>query len=261
MKKLLMILTILLLACSKEDEEDLISENITITRVFDIGNNGNASDIRIEFEVLDPNVGDFQIIVSKESSFGALNLELIQNLGDNQYLSVGTSSETEYREYLPASLLDSDGDSITNDVNYNIVIYTVESQKLSSPFEGFSLKNESVINGEYIGLWNDNLYTDFGISAVITGSGSTFRGDFYYTSNFTSCCGGQTDGSISFQVVDGEILSFRYNQDLIDFMGGCPGLYNGSGEVVNDFDLLIDFEGEDCEGPHTGGKISLRKRF
>ena len=120
--------------------------------------------------------------------------------------------------------------------------------------------NDHILKGKFIGTWNDNIYTDFGISAELNFTGGRVNGSFYYSSTFSSCCMGATDGSINFKLNGNQIEEFVYNQQLEQFMGGeCPGLYEGSGTISNYTTLIIDFEGNDCEGPHTGGKISLSK--
>ena len=121
---------------------------------------------------------------------------------------------------------------------------------------------EVTLEGNFTGLWNDNIYTDFPISTRLTRTPTGgYTGPFFYSQNgnFTPCCNDMDDnGSISFTIEGDSILNFRYNQKLEFFMNGCPGLYTGKG-VVNGTTLNISFTGNDCEGEHTGGRIVLRK--
>ena len=122
---------------------------------------------------------------------------------------------------------------------------------------------EEGIPGDYIGTWDDNIYTSFPISTKVTeGRTDFYQGPFFYSQNgsFTPCCMDSEDnGSISFEVKGDSILNFRYDQVLQFYMGGCPGDYRGSGIINSSGWLLIDFTGDDCDGTHTGGRIVLRK--
>ena len=123
-------------------------------------------------------------------------------------------------------------------------------------------EEEFTLEGNYTGTWNDNIYTNFPISAILSNpSGSNYSGPFFYSQNgsFVPCCNDtENNGTISFTISGDSILNFRYNQNLEFFMGGCPGVYTGKG-TISGTTLNIDFSGNDCEGEHTGGKIVLRK--
>ena len=125
------------------------------------------------------------------------------------------------------------------------------------------MEESSLVEGDYTGTWDDNLYTNFPISAKINKiREGLFRGPFFYSQNgsFTPCCSdAENNGHITFEVEGDSILNFNYDQSLQFYMGGCPGKYTGSGIINSNGWLLIDFGGEDCDGIHTGGKIVLRK--
>ena len=123
-------------------------------------------------------------------------------------------------------------------------------------------EEEVTLEGNYIGTWDDNIYTNFPISTILTQNPSGgYTGPFFYSQlgSFTPCCNdAENNGTISFDVEGDSILNFRYNQRLEFFMGGCPGLYTGKGILIGTT-LNISFTGNDCEGEHTGGRIVLRK--
>lgn len=123
-------------------------------------------------------------------------------------------------------------------------------------------EEEVGLGGNYVGTWNDNIYTDFPISTILTSNPSGgYTGPFFYSQNgnFTPCCNDvENNGTISFTIEGDSILDFRYNQRLEFFMDGCPGLYTGKGTISGNT-LNISFIGNDCEGEHTGGRIVLRK--
>lgn len=122
---------------------------------------------------------------------------------------------------------------------------------------------EEGIPGDYIGTWDDNIYTNFPISARIMEAGTDrYSGPFFYSQggSFVPCCmDSDNNGTISFKVEGDSIKNFIYDQQLEFYMGGCPGIYRGDGTIGSNGWLLINFEGDDCDGSHEGGKIVLRK--
>ncbi len=125
------------------------------------------------------------------------------------------------------------------------------------------MEMEMTIDGDYTGTWNDNIYSNFPISARLSeGRKDFFSGPFFYSQNgsFVPCCMDANDnGKIFFEVKGDSIINFRYDQQLEFYMNGCPGTYTGSGIINSSGRLIIDFAGDDCDGTHTGGKIILMK--
>ncbi len=125
-------------------------------------------------------------------------------------------------------------------------------------------EEEMTLEGDYTGSWDDNIYTSFPISARLSEPRENFfSGPFFYSQNgsFVPCCqDAENNGIISFEVKGDSIVNFIYNQQLVFYMGGCPGTYRGKGIINAQGWLLIDFTGDDCDGTHTGGKIVLRKK-
>ncbi|MFY0600154.1 MAG: hypothetical protein JXR03_10825 [Cyclobacteriaceae bacterium] len=116
--------------------------------------------------------------------------------------------------------------------------------------------------GKYSGGWwsnaaNGSVYENIGASAIIdVGTGARWTGEFFYTRNYRSCCGNSTnDGTISFNLVDSVITSFRYSGTVPN----CNGSFQGEGVVTPAGSIEIVFTGSDCEGEHEGGMIKLFK--
>lgn len=262
MKKLLAIsLGVLLSSCNDVLEIQLPLNNIQNISAFDIGNNLNASDLRIDFSVTDEsNSEDFRIIIAKATPANQLTISDAKGLTNDQFFSEASRSTLSYSLKLPATQLDSDGDEVVIDQAYNIYIYTPFNESLSSPSAIINLVDEPVLNGDFVGTWNDNLYDNLGVSFSVNAFTNLYSGDFFASANLTPVWGNNNDGRVSFIVQeDGTITDFTYIQDLPGFMDGCPGLYVGSGTVVGDFVLDINFTGDDCEGPHTNGVLVLTK--
>jgi len=116
------------------------------------------------------------------------------------------------------------------------------------------VNNEATLSaGNYTGLWNSTTgsqtFANLSISAKITEAGSgQFQGSFYISKNFTSCCGGANDGTISFTISDKDIKSFAWDDTII----GCTGAFSGAGTITGKDAFRIEFTGKDCDGDHTG---------
>ncbi len=113
--------------------------------------------------------------------------------------------------------------------------------------------------GNYTGLWNSNTgsasFSNLKISARITEpTTGSFQGTFFISGNYTSCCGGVDDGTISFRVSDTNIADFVWD----DTISGCTGTFSGSGAITAKDALRIQFTGTDCDGNHTGS-LTLSK--
>jgi hypothetical protein len=143
------------------------------------------------------------------------------------------------------------------------ILFIVASCSDETKMEQEKEEEEISIAGDYTGTWDDNIYTAFPISAKLSESRTNhYNGPFFYSQNgsFVPCCmDSGNNGQISFEVKGDSIINFIYNQNLQFYMGGCPGIYTGSGTINDSGWLLIDFTGDDCDGTHMGGKIVLRK--
>ena len=115
--------------------------------------------------------------------------------------------------------------------------------------------------GDYVGLWNSTtemaVFTDVSISARVNeASEGLLVGDFFISSNFTSCCGsGSSDGSVTIRLSQDSVTSFRWS----DTISGCTGTFTGSGIIQDSARFVIDIVGTDCDGDHVG-TIVLNKR-
>lgn len=266
MKKAFKFLSVLILSlifsqCGKE-EILLTTDLINSIRAIDIDNSNSAADVQIVFSIDDPNqVKDIRIILIPTDGFSAFNSNKVKSLEDGQFHTIAVAG-SDYKIQLPATLKDVNGADIQNEIEYKLTIALLINTNwlLSEISDAILLKNENILNGRYIGSWTDNIYTNFGISCELEFIAGKLRGDFFYSPGFSPCCGGEDDGSITIDLEGNIIKEFVYNQDLDSFMGGrCPGLYKGTGTLKGLSTLEISFEGNDCEGDHTGGRIILEK--
>jgi len=257
----LLTLTITSFQCAKE-EIPLNTDLVNSIRAIDIDNKSSAADIQIAFNIDDPSqVKDIRVLLIPADEFSVFHSGKVKSLEDGQFHTIAVAG-SEYQIQLPATLKDVNGEPIQNGIGYELTIALLVNSNwlLSSISDAILLKDENVLNGRYIGSWTDNIYTNFGISCELEFTAGKLRGDFFYSPGFSPCCGGEDDGNITVELDGNIIKEFVYNQDLDSFMGGrCPGLYNGTGKLTGLSKLEISFEGNDCEGDHTGGRIVLEK--
>ena len=120
-------------------------------------------------------------------------------------------------------------------------------------------KNLVITEGDYVGRWvstADVQSFNVAISAKISeASSGKFSGQFFISSNFTSCCNsGADDGTITFNVSEDKISSFIWD----DVIPNCEGTFTGEGTIIGEDSFRIDFTGNDCDGDHTGS-LTLSK--
>lgn len=270
-KQLFFVTTICLLftACDQGGDEDSAPKVNPITlqsiAALDISNDISSEDIQVKVS-FDKVVDEIRIVIVPSSDKSSATDEQLLDLDSKRYMTVVSAFKTDFNFRLE-NILDINGNEIINSKEYSIgVIYSKgDVSYVSEKFADLTLTNKNPLLGNYVGLWNDNLYTDFGISFRLENEGAnSLSGGFFYTSNFQSCCGGPiNDGTITLtfsEETPDEIGTFVYNQDLLNFMGGCTGLYTGSG-TFQTLSLSIDYTGDDCEGPHTSGRIKVDRDF
>lgn len=257
----ILIILVVFLRCSDKDQVDIPISLIKSVTVFDIANNFNGSDLYVELGMEETtNPIEVRIYVVQNSI--TVDEGSLASLPDDNYQSYTYQGGAYIKVQLKENLKDIKGNAIEQDVDYMVLTgIAVSGQvKISSIVTSINLTNKNPLEGGYKGTWDDNFYTNFPISARIDNSTDTeISGPFYYTSNFRACCGGRDDGSIVLTLDGNNITVFRYDQDLLTYMGGCIGTYTGSGKIVDFRSFQIDFTGSDCDGAHTGGRISLTK--
>ena len=260
MKKLyLPLLLYFLFSCKTEEGTNINIDVIKELQVFDVGMANDASDVYLIIEEEEDNMAqELRIVLIPGSS--SLTANIAMGLPQDRYLSIPVE-QLPFKGTMDGETKDSEGNNLTTNIDYKVQIILVVNDEMAIASKEATIKlvTDHPLSGNYRGTWDDNLYSNFPITARLTFFGDNGSGPFFYTGGFTSCCGGNDDGDISLKITGTTINTFIYNQDLIDFMGGCPGNYSGEGNFTFPFTFSIDFTGNDCEGPHTGGKIVLRK--
>lgn len=252
-------------SCSEEEPEIMVDPiEISSFSAIDIGNVVSSTDILVKFEFSE-GVEAIKLFIVPSSSRSSLTQERLSGVstGSFQEVEVISSTRKEYSFELP-EMSDFQGNAITNDVAYSIVLlYEKEGVAFIGERSGsVTLTDDSPILGRYAGSWNDNLFSNIDISFWLNEqNGNRVTGSFYISSNFRPAWGGEeNDGTVTFLLnEDGtNTFSFQYNQDLPDYMGGCPGLYTGDGEFST-LSVSISFIGDDCDGEHENGVIRVER--
>ena len=233
--------------------------------VFDVGNTQTGNDIRVNFDLGGIELTDFSFIVNPDGIEKSVSQAL--SLSAEQ-IHVASIELGELRSAKLSSItLDSEGNEIKENTLYTVQIITSDNSKISAPSESFSLTNVPPLNGNYKGVWNDNLYSSLPLSMTITGAQNSYGGSFYFTGNFSpQNQATNDDGRVGFKLEEESVNQFSLTQILFNVNGAdgtfyeeCPGQYDGQGTLISDIIIDISFEGTDCEGPHTGGSIVFRK--
>lgn len=252
---------ILAFGCGSE-EVNLSSDEVFAIRVLDIGNNHNTDDFLVRFKTNNPaNIKELRVFIIDPAEFPDFTSSKAAQLPTSSY-EVIREIDVDNQITLSPNINDVNGNKIEKDIDYflGFVVLIEDEVLLNTQIAEAKFTDGHFLDGNFTGTWDDNLYSNFSISTNLTFAGSTLSGPFWYSPSFTSCCGGQDDGSILLNLDGDNITNFTYNQKLVSFMGGaCDGTYTGNGKIENFVELLIDFEGDDCEGKHTGGKIRLVK--
>lgn len=258
-------ITTVLISCNSDDESIVDVASVSQFSTRDIGDSNSASDILVEFAIKNfENLTELRLVLVKLDVVSQFDLAAAQSLTADSYQTVETIvNKGEYSIRLRSELKDFKSQSVVNGFDYAVKLMLVSENelKIAEKFDVITLSSVPYLQGKYVGTWDDNIYTSFGISADLRFASGRLSGPFYYTNNFAPCCGGPDDGKISVEIVNDNIInSFRYDQVLITFMNGCNGTYTGIGDIKNHTNLVINFTGDDCEGPHTGGRILLKKQ-
>ena len=278
---------VLLTSCNENDvlilplSEDLFTE----IRVYDLDNNGNASDIRVDFEVLDNiNVIEYRILVIPANINNDPFEANLLAIPKSNYVEV--NSKDSINEYtinrLPASLLDINGDAIINEVEYIVLILAVGTGNTHLSFccRRITLKEQDIYNVVYQGDYILNIQLLDGLHLdttfiLQTRTMISFQNGRYF-GNAASPNMGSDLGTFSFIITDKTISDFIWNQNIDcnyldpescsnimppDIVDPCPGVFTGQGTIEDEIRFIIEFTGEDCNGIHNDTWILTMQNY
>jgi len=128
----------IIFACDEEVSLPLTANLVTIINAYDLDNNGDGSDVRVDFSVLNNlNVEEYRIMIIPEVSSSTFNEESAEITPRTNYTIIFPEAfKIEYSlNRFPSTLLDVNGSPIRNDFNYVMAIYVVgKSERQLSQF-------------------------------------------------------------------------------------------------------------------------------
>lgn len=259
---------LIITGCSSEDEPEIVPDPIELDAfsAIDIGNVESSTDIQVKFHFSE-GVDDIRLYVVPASSANDLTNEQLSAVPEGSFLAVEgvTATKNQYEFQLP-ELLDMNGNTLKHDVAYAVVLMFEKEGKsfIAARKASITLTDRSTILGRYVGVWDDNLFSNVPVSFWLKEQqGARVSGDFYISSTFQPAYGGEdNDGTITVVLSeDGtNTFSFQYRQDLPEYRGGCPGVYTGAGQFET-LNVSISFTGEDCDGVHEDGIIQVERSY
>ncbi len=254
-------------ACSEDEGEikmmDTTSDLLKVDFVLDYGNNGNASDLILQYSIKDvTKLSEVRLFIAPEGKFSTLNSTTLAELSINSYQSIDITNSL-IQMSPSVSLLDTEGNQIDNDINYKLGFATIMDGEISLEESSYEveLRDQHYLTGRYTGVWNDEMFTDFPHSIELTMIGNKLTGPIYLTEFFIPKHGGDEDGNLSFKVDGNQITDIVWNEFLNDYMGGCAGLWTGSGRVSNFMNISLELVGENCLYNSTNVTVEFTRSF
>jgi len=145
-----------LFSCGDDEALPLTPELVSEIHAYDLDNNGNSSDIRVDFEIKDNlNVIEYRIMIVPSSASTSFDEGSAASIPSTSYFEI--EPEVFKNEHsikrLPSSLLDVNGSPIQNDGEYVAAVFVIgeDDKQLSQPFSlPFVLTDLGVFSGNYV---------------------------------------------------------------------------------------------------------------
>jgi len=263
--------SVLLTSCKDDDVLPLTPDLVTVVKAYDLDNNSNSSDIRVDFNVRDNNnVTKYRVMVISSNNSNSFDVGNAITLPEERYLEVVT--EIFNNDYsitrLPSNFIDVNGEQIQVNLEYVVAVLVVGTgnHQLSEFSRPLTLTAQGIYSGDYEGIlvkeiieWSSpvnevNCATrvfSTQVSTTITGSILGYKGRIICT----DCNPFMDQGPISFMISDNIISNFLYNQTIVCWQGcpcaandPCEVSFTGQGTVNNELSFEIPFSGDDCVG-------------
>ena len=266
----------MVMACDKGDPPGITPDLVTEILAFDLGNAGDASDIRVDFTVENNlNVVEYRIMVIPAGQIGLFEASEAEAVPQVHYVDIIPEDllETEYSiSRLPQGLTDIHAQTISNDNDYVVVVFVVGTGQvqLSKPTRTLSLREQGIYDGIYMGNYQSDPEGSVFVDSIrFVSSQDTYAGQLYRRCPRGDICEpGEfvLVGDVSFDVVQESIESFTYNQSRCLYIlcnapdGICPGVFTGEGEIVDEIAISINHSGTDCSFSFDGGTLTYRRQ-
>ena len=264
----LVLLSSILLACSSDDLIPLTPDLVSEIKVYDLGNNGNASDMRVDFRVENNlNVLEYRVMLVRAEAVGSFDVEVAAAVGSGFYYEIEpTAIDLQYSiSRLPETLTDILGNVIVENQNFVVVILALGTgdRQLSEPSESITLQDRGIYDGQYRGssaaVGSNECLEVFALDIEFT-----LQSEGRYTGQPTNPSTNLTLGLISFNLVgstnsievvfsiDEPCANVAPNCEANNFPDQCTGLFEGVGTIEGELTISFTLSGTyDCciEGP------------
>ena len=246
MKKytLSLIIAFLFLTSCKDDEGlPLAPDLVAKVKAYDLDNNGNSSDIRVDFGVINNlNVTEYRVMVVPSNISNSFNVGNAISLPAESYLEIVPESfKNAYSiTRLPSNLFDVNGGQIRNLLEYVVAVLVVGTgnHQLSEFSRPFRLIDQGIYAGDYEGTDCCSPVK----STIVFGGGK-------YSGPYILVVGDLTLGRFSFIITETDsIKEFIWNLNIacIGWLNECvnrpeicTGEWIGSGTLSNELFLDI----------------------
>ncbi len=261
---ILLIIALLLTSC-KDDPPPLTPDLITSIKAYDLDNNGNSSDIRVDFIVRDNiNVFEYRVIVIPSNTSSSFNVNNLTAISESSYFDKKPEPfKTAYSiNRLPANLLDVNGEMLRSNFEYVVAVlaFGTGNFQLSEFSRPFTLRDQDIYIGEYQGVRSSDLTirnptpgntcSQFAVIRDITITINENEGLYSsFIPNFFT-----EDRLLSFTITNNILSNVSFTQTGGCYLGGC-GICSGSCDVIfpgqgtfDEVTLVLSYSGDDCVG-------------
>lgn len=243
----------IIVSCGDTDPSAKSSDTYTIKRVFDIGNSGSPTDIRVHFDfkvgTILSEISHVRLVFVPGSK--GLSKEKAESLDLGSFFELTVSSTSHQVAKVDTDIKDAESKPITNGAyTAYIVVLKVDGKIEVSKGEKFTLSDSPIYVGDYIGTWEDlgpPGPAKFSMSLRIADDYSGKM--FYANADFKPFGTGSEDATTTLTVDGALISSFVLNQLIGDYKGGCAASGTLTGTVEDDINLVLyTFSWSDCDG-------------
>ncbi len=229
---------LLFFACSDANDPEPV-QRIDKISIFDVGNEGNASDISVVFSIRNiARIGQFRILVIPSEISGSFDRKQAFLLTPERYSTVALSNSQEYSVRL-SSVLDVEGNPIVANKEYVVKILMVgERFNQLSQLESnwLTLREQGIYNGYYQGVLVHNILAQdvflqqgqertLILRGEITESGVTDK----YLGSFTT----ESPGGFGGPIIESGTVIFSLESDSIKEFGASGSLATYVNTYVN----------------------------
>lgn len=243
-------------SCGDEEGSVQASDMYTLTTIYDVGNTGNSSDIRVNFDLKIgtdlTKLSEVRLVLVRGSK--SLSKQKAGSLSPGSFFTVPLQSGSHQSIKITADIKDSDAEPIING-EYTAFIVTLGTDNAIGISAGkkFALADKPVYAGDYVGVWEDLGPPGPGKFAMSMRIADNYSGKmFYANADFKPFGSGSQDALVTMTVNGTEISAFVLDQLIENYPNdptGCAATKSLTGNFEDDINLVLDtFVWSDCDG-------------